>query len=429
MASRSPHVLPRSEESERAVLAALLLDPRALPAVAQQLHAGDFYAARHRVIYQAMLALARSDQPIDLRTLQARLESFGSLDGLGGLAYLASLDLDLPDIGRLDAYVAIVRERAARRRLIELAGDISRRALAGEQTANELASWLHGQALRLLDDAAARRPSSFVDALLDMEDALERPQRLPTDIACLDRRWLGLHLGGFVVLAGRTAAGKTAGALSIVRNIAMRGERVLYLSWEMTRTEIAQRLACAEAKISLRELTDRRVLREQFQAVTAAAHRLQHLPLRILDDPGRTAEQAEATIRAEHSREPLSLVVIDYLQVVQLTGRGENRNQALGAFCRALFALARSLRVTVLALSQLTRPPKAVVATPRRPELSDLRDCGEIEQVADQVAFVWRAEVDSGRTDGDSLFMAKDRHLGGAWEERIAIDHGLLVGG
>ena len=221
-ALQAPRTLPQSEESERAVLAGILLEPEVLPTVSARLVETDFYFERHQRIYRAMLDLQATTTTVDLRTLQARLEQQGHLDAVGGLAYLAGLDVDLPDLGRIDSYVEIVKERSLRRRLIQACTDVTRSALDGGLEAAEALGRAE-QAILSLGDEAVVRGFVALGRVLDktMEDIEERPGStligVPTGFTDLDRMTHGLNRGNLIIIAGRPGMGKTSLALNIAQ--------------------------------------------------------------------------------------------------------------------------------------------------------------------------------------------------------------------
>src|SRR6185436_13495318 len=252
--------LPYSEESERAVLGGILLDPAVLPTISGRLRADDFYVERHQVLYQAMVDLQEEQVEIDLRTLQAKLEQRAQLATVGGLAYLATLDLDLPDIGRVDQYAEIIKERSVRRRLIQAASQSIRDCLDGGLTAQEALGRAEQAILGLGEEAVQRGFAQLGHVFHNtLEELEERSGSLltgiPTGFTDLDRISHGLNRGNLVIIAGRPGMGKTSLALNMASNVAVReGKTVGIFSLEMSQQELALRILCSEADISFSKL-------------------------------------------------------------------------------------------------------------------------------------------------------------------------------
>ena len=276
--------LPHSEESERAVLGAVLLQPELIGKVAARLQVSDFHLEPHRLLFAAMSRLHRAGTPIDLRTLQADLEQRQTFEAAGGLSYITTLDLDLPDVGRLDAYLDIVAERSARRALIELGGAAIRESLTGpDDVANVLARlqkeipFLLGSAVR----SRLRPAAEIVPPVL--EEIEERPEVLrgiPTGFERLDRLTAGLRAGNLVLLAGRPGLGKSAFAANVVQNIAIRqGLPVGFWTLEMTEQELVLRMICSEADVPFPLLRNGMPSTRQWGCVVRAARALAAAPL------------------------------------------------------------------------------------------------------------------------------------------------------
>src|SRR5262245_49831227 len=248
--------LPHSEESERAVLGGVLLDPSILPTISGRLRAEDFYHERHQVLYEAMLALQDDQVEIDLRTLQAKLEQRGQFDAVGGLGYVTGLDLDLPDIGRVDTYVEIIKERSVRRRLIHTSGQIIRNCLDGGLEAAEALGRAEQAILGLGEEAIQRGFIQLSNVLhTTLEELEERPGSMltgvPTGFTDFDRISQGLNRGNLIIVAGRPGMGKTSFALNMAQHVSIRERKAVGIfSLEMSQQELALRILCSEADIS-----------------------------------------------------------------------------------------------------------------------------------------------------------------------------------
>lgn len=401
--------LPHSEESERAVLAGILLDPKRLPAVTERLTPEDFYAERHRTLYQVMVELQLAGTTIDLRTVQARLEQQQRLEAVGGLAYLASLDLDLPDLAQLDTYVELIKDRSVRRRLIDACGEITRMSLDGGVEAPEALDQAERVVLELGEEAIRRGfvplQEVFHTTLADLE---EKPDRVLAGVATgftdLDKITLGFHPGNLVILAARPGVGKTSLALNIAQHVALReGKSVGVFSLEMSREELALRLLSSEANVEFHRLRSGHLGQQHWKRLLKTVKSMADTRLFIDDSANPSLLEVASKTRRLKAEKGLDLMVIDYLQLMEAGGRYENRNLEISAITRHFKMLAKELRIPILCLSQLSRRPEQR-GKDHRPQLSDLRESGSIEQDADLVMFIYR----------DDMYNAESEHPGEA---------------
>jgi replicative DNA helicase len=393
-----PKALPHSEESERAVLAGVLLDPRQLPVISGRLAADDFYFERHRKVYQSMIELQAAETDIDLRTLQARLEQQNQLESVGGLAYLAGLDVDLPDLGRLESYVEIVKERSVRRRLIDACGEITRNCLDGGLEATEALGRAE-QSILELGEVAIRRGFVPLGEVFEttMADLEERPSKgfigLPTGFVDFDNMTRGLNNGNLVIIAGRPGMGKTSFALNIAQHAAIREHApVGIFSLEMSQAELALRILSSETDLGYGPLRSGHLSNKNWSTLIGKVKEISSAPIFIDDSANPTLLELASRARRLKAERGLRLVVVDYLQLMQAGGRYENRNLEISAITRGLKQLAKELDIPVIALSQLSRQPERR-GKDHRPQLADLRESGSIEQDADLVAFIYRDEL------------------------------------
>ena len=395
-----PRTLPFSEESERAVLAAVLLDSSVLPTVSARLTEDDFYLEKHRILYDAILSLqdGDGDGTVDLRTLQARLEQRDKLEAVGGVAYLASLDLDLPDLGRVGAYVEIIKERSVRRRLIAASQEIIRDCLDGGVEAQEALGRAEQAVLGLGEEAVQKGFLQLSSVLHEtLEDLEERPGStligVPTGFIDFDRITHGLNRGNLLIVAGRPGMGKTSFALNVCQHVALRERRpVGIFSLEMSSQELGLRILCSEANVPFSRLRSGHLSQKQWGRIIQATREVGDAPLFSDDSPNPSLLEVASKARRLKAERGLELVVLDYLQLMQAGGRYENRNLEIAAISRAMKQLAKELELPVIALSQLSRNPERR-GSDRRPQLADLRESGSIEQDADLVAFIYREEV------------------------------------
>ncbi|HKH45441.1 MAG TPA: replicative DNA helicase [Thermoanaerobaculia bacterium] len=410
--------LPYSEESERAVLGGILLDPNVLPTISGRLRPEDFYLERHQVLYQTMIDLKEDQVEVDLRTLQAKLEQRAQLDSVGGLAYLATLDLDLPDIGRVDQYAEIIKERSIRRRLIQTSSQIIRDCLDGGLTAQEALGRAEQAVLGLGEEAVQRGFAQLGHIFHNtLEELEERSGSLltgiPTGFTDLDRITHGLNRGNLIIIAGRPGMGKTSFALNVASNVAVReGKTVGIFSLEMSQQELALRVLCSEADISFGKLRGAHLSSKEWTKIYQTVRGIGEAPLYIDDSPNPSLLEVASKSRRLKAEKGLALLVLDYLQLMQAGGKYENRNLEIAAISRGLKQLAKELEIPVIALSQLSRNPERR-GSDHRPQLSDLRESGSIEQDADMVAFVYRDEIYNSSEENKGLaelIIGKNRH-------------------
>jgi replicative DNA helicase len=409
--------MPFSEESERAVLAAVLLDPRLLPSVSGRLTAEDFYSERHRTIYAAMLALQDESVAIDLRTLQASLEQQGALEAIGGFGYLAGLDVDLPDLGRFENYVEIVKERSVRRRLIDVCREVTRDCLDGGVDAPAALARAE-QAVMALGEEAVRRGFAPLIKVLEetLEELEERPGKglygLESGFVDLDRKTHGLTAGALIVVAGRPGMGKTTLALNIAQHVAIRQRKTVgVFSLEMGQKELALRILSSESEVRFAKLRNGHYSQAEAVRVMETMRAIGRAPLFIDDTASPTLLEVGSKARRLKAEKQLSLLVVDYLQLMQAGGRYENRNLEVAAITRTFKQLAKELEIPIVVLSQLSRMPERRGGD-HRPQLADLRESGAIEQDADVVMFVYRDRIYNEEADEHDaeLIIAKNRN-------------------
>src|SRR5687767_10742350 len=412
--------LPHSEEAERAVLAAVLLDPPVLAAMAGRLVPEDFYGERHQLVYRAMLDLQVQGTEIDLRTLQARLEQQDQLQQVGGIAYLSGLDLDLPDLGRAETYVEIVKERSLRRRLIRACGEITRDCLDGGLEAQQALGRAEEAILTLGEEAIPRGFEAIgtiaASTLADLEERTPSAViGVETGFKDFDEMTRGLNRSNLVVIAGRPGMGKTSFALNIAQYVAVHTRKpVGVFSLEMSKQELVLRILSSESQVNFSQLRSGHLSQKQWGKVIETVREVSAAPLFIDDSASPTLLEVASKARRLKAEKGLQLIVLDYVQLMQAGGRYENRNLEIGAITRGLKGLAKELDLPVVALSQLSRQPERRGGD-HRPQLADLRESGSIEQDSDLVAFIYRDEVYNKLEDESNkrlaeLIIAKHRN-------------------
>ncbi len=405
MAEQSPEgrALPHSEETERAVLAVVLLRPELLPELAAKITAQMFYLERHQSVWRAFVAIDDAGSEIDLRTLQAQLESAGDWEQVGGMAYLAGLDLELPDLGRWETYVEIIRERYRRRLAVRLCGTLAKAGVQEEDLDLALSRTQAGLD-RIADLGPGVGDAESMEQILDSAMPPEpgaSPPTLPSFAVELDR-YLPLA-PGLTLVAGRPSHGKSVLALAFADHVAhVLGQRVLHFSLEMTGKAIAQRLLAAKAGVDHTALKWGRLTGEEVVRVEDIRHDILQAGCWILDPNfDQTSRSVIAACRHAHAAEALGLVVVDYLGLMDLGHTQGEKMMGLGEAARSLHSLGIEFGIPIVALHQLSRD--MVRRGGYNPRLSDLRGCGELEEHSARVFFVSRPwqfakdELDAGQ--------------------------------
>jgi len=394
--------LPVNLDAERFVLGAILMDDSLYIQVAGVLQSEDFSLEKHRRIFLRMGELYARAERIDRVTVANELLKQNQLESVDGVSYLVSLDEGLPTIANLDSYVAIVRDKAILRRIIFTSQLLIDRCIRAEEEPDQILASAEESLLKLGETRAQDALVSPKRILEDFDgginaflDPSKRIKGLSTGFLKLDEMTGGLHEGELVILAARPSMGKTALALNIAQHVAMRpGEpqTVAVFSLEMSRESLLTRMICAGARVDQQKFRAGYLNQDERRRLAKQASDLVQAPLFIDDTSGTHLMDIHAKLRRLKSEQGLGLVVIDYLQLMSGRGRFENRNQEISTISRGLKLLAKELKVPMLVLSQLSRAPE-VRQGDHRPQLSDLRESGSIEQDADLVAFIFREEV------------------------------------
>jgi len=390
--------LPHNLDAERSVLGAILLDNHVLNVAIEKLRPEDFFLEQHRRVFQQMIALGEAQHAIDLVTLTDELYRHGELEAAGGAAYLAQLVDGVPRITNLEHYARIVKEKALLRSLIHSTHAIQQQALEADEDADVILDRAESTIFQLAEE---RVRAGFIGVKELVRENFDRLARiftegkritgLPTGYQQLDNITSGLQPSELLILAARPSMGKTALALNIAENVSLRsGDPVAIFSLEMSKESLLLRLLASHARIDAHKFRTGHLAREDWGKMTDSLGRLAEAPLWIDDSGSVTVVEMGAKTRRLKRDKGLSLVIVDYLQLVAARGRFSNRNEEVTSITRGLKGLAKELKVPVLVLSQLTRAPER---EERRPQLADLRESGSIEQDADVVLFIYRPNI------------------------------------
>ena len=387
--------LPNNLDAERSVLGAILLDNNALNTAIETLCPDDFFLDQHRRVFTQMIALAEVQQAIDLITLTEELHRRGDLEAAGGAPYLASLADGMPKVSNVEHYARIVKEKAMLRNLIHTTHNIQQRAFEGEDGADMILDNAESSIFELAEDRVKAGLISVKDIVRDNFERLEKIFKegksitgIPTGYVELDKLTSGLQPSELLILAARPSQGKTALALNLAENIAIRaGQPVAIFSLEMSKESLLQRLVASVAQIDAHKFRTGHLNRNDWTGMTEALGVISNAPLWVDDAGSISVLEIGAKARRLKRDKGLSLLIVDYLQLITARGRFGNRQEEVASISRGLKGLAKELQIPVLVLSQLTRAPER---DERGPQLSDLRESGAIEQDADVVMFIYR---------------------------------------
>ena len=421
-------VPPQNIEAEQAVLGAMLNDKEAIASASEVLSADDFYREAHRVIFSAMLELYNKNEAVDMVTVTEILKRDNKLEDIGGIAYITSLANVVLTAANVKYHAEIVAEKSVLRQLVRVSTEI---AAMGYEANEDVGTLLDTAESRILEISNRKKKNDFTainDILMDSVQSIESLLQnkggltgLPAGFADLDKLTSGLHPSDFIILAARPSMGKTALALNIVQNVALRAHKVIggeprsvaFFSLEMSKEQLVNRMLCAEAGIDSQRLRVGEMRDEDWTHLWDACDTMSRAKIYIDDTAGITAMDMRSRARRLKAEHGLDLIVVDYLQLMQGSGKRNNsgdRQQEVSEISRSLKALARELDVPVLALSQLRR--SVASRQVKRPMLSALRESGSLAQDADIVAFLYREDYYNPETENKhtELIIAKHRN-------------------
>jgi replicative DNA helicase len=422
-AIQSVKVLPHSIEAEQSVIGGLMLDNNAWDKVSELLSESDFHRTEHQIIFKTLQNLSRRNQPFDVITVSDELKNQNKINSIGGEVYLFELTRNTPTASNIAAYAEIVRERSIRRKLIESAGNIANLAFNPDgREIKEIVDSAEREIFTIAEQRSRGQGPVDISAILaqasDKIDDLYHSDKTVTGIATgfldLDEITSGLHKGELTIIAGRPSMGKTSFAMNIAENVSIKNTKpVLVFSLEMPNESLAMRMISSLGRIDQKKVRTGKLTDDDWPRLNQAIDFLSETPLFIDDTPSLSPAELRARARRlAKSKGELGLIIVDYLQLMQIPGiRAENRVAEISEISRSMKSLAKEMNVPVIALSQLNRGLEQ--RQDKRPLMSDLRESGAIEQDADVILFVYRDEVYNENTTNKGIaeiIIAKHRN-------------------
>lgn len=411
---------PQNIEAEQAVIGAVFLEPSAIVLASEILVPEDFYRSAHQKIFEVMIELNESGKAVDLVTVTEKLAASKLLEDIGGVSYLSELSISVPTAANIGYYARIVEEKALLRRLIRTATDIATNGYTREDEVEELLDEAEKSIMEVAQRKNASAFQNIKDILVRTYDNIEMLHNrkgeitgIPTGFSELDRMTAGFQRNDLIIVAARPSVGKTAFALNIAQNVGTKtDENVAIFSLEMGAEQLVMRMLCAEGNIDAQNLRTGALTDEDWRKLTMAMGSLSNSGIYIDDTPGIRISEIRSKCRRLKQEHGLGMILIDYLQLIQGSGRAkENRQQEVSEISRSLKALARELEVPVIALSQLSRGVEQ--RQDKRPIMSDIRESGSIEQDADIVAFLFREDYYDQESENKNIIeiiIAKQRN-------------------
>ena len=417
--SNIQRIPPHDEEAEQAVIGSMLTDKDAVAAAIEVLKPDDFYTDYNKTIYEAIMNIYAKAEPIDIITVKDELTSLEKLEAVGGLEYLASLPEKVPTTANVEKYVKIVEEKSLLRNLIKTANNLIELGYSQNEDVENIMDNAEKQIFDIMQRKSQKGYTSIKDILVDSFAELQEVYNnkkhitgVPSGFADLDDLTAGFHKSELILIAARPAMGKTAFALNIATNAATKyNVPVVVFSLEMSQIQCANRILCSQAMVDSSKYAKGEVSDQDWEKLVIASGELSDSAGIFIDDTaGINVAELRAKCRKLKLEKNIGLVVIDYLQLIQGSGRSPSREQEIAEISRSLKLLAKEINVPVIALSQLSRAPEA--RTDHRPMLQDLRESGSIEQDADVVMFIYRDDYynpQAEQTNIAEIITAKNR--------------------
>ena len=396
---------PHNEEAERSVLGAAMLNKEVLFDILEEVKEDDFYNESHKEIFRAIWELYRKNSAVDMLTVCEELKSRHSLDMVGGRAYIGTLTAEVPATANGKEYAKIVAEKAIMRQMIRTSEDITEKSYEGKMATREILDYAESGIFKISQMRQKNDYTKIQDVLLEnlriIDAAAQNKDKItgiPTGFHDLDEKTSGLQRSDLIIVAARPGMGKTAFALNIAQQSAVKhGTSVIIFSLEMSKEQLGQRLLAMQARVEMQKLKQGDLDRKDWDRVSLGVDELNSSKIVIDDTPGISLMEMRNKCRRLKAEQGLDLIVVDYLQLMSFEGKTDNRQQEISALSRNMKLLAREMNCPVILLSQLSRAPE--LRQDKRPMLSDLRESGSIEQDADIVIFLYRDDYYNENTE------------------------------
>lgn len=413
-------VPPQNLDAEKSLLGAVLIDEEVLADISEHVTVKDFYDKRHATIYGGMMRLYEKHKPVDLLTLTDDLQAKKELELIGGSAYLTELTNYVPTAAHAEAYAELVAQKAVRRRLIKASSEISEMGFDEDTTTQELLEKAEAELFSVSDQSLKQDLTSIESILTESFDRMEELHRnkgalrgVRTGYRDLDNMTAGLQRSDLIILAARPAMGKTTLVTNLAYNVATVAKQpVIFFSLEMSKEQLVDRMLADASGVDAWNIRTGNLSDQDFAKLSEAMGEMAEAPIYIDDTPGLSVLEMRTKARRAAHEQPLGLIIVDYLQLMQASGRSDgNRVQEVSEISRGLKLIARELNVPVIALSQLSRSVEN--RSPQVPQLADLRESGSIEQDADIVMFIYREAYYNPETERENitdLIIAKHRN-------------------